>query len=225
MTHRCLYILCFHKKREGNEKHEIRSPDNFQAKPEPMTQRQTSLVQQPEGKWPPVASQIHPIPEVKGPYDVLIRTCAVALNPTDYKMPSYHPVPGAILGCDFMGAVISAGPEVNNAPPGTRLCGPIYGSNPGNPASGAFTEYLVQDVRLCLRVPDTWSDLEGAALGGIGWATVGLAMEHSLGLTGLPSKPASLRPDGTRVPVLVYGGATATGTMACQILAMCVSAQ
>ncbi|KAL9033164.1 MAG: hypothetical protein Q9214_007640 [Letrouitia sp. 1 TL-2023] len=133
-------------------------------------------------------------------------------------MPQFHPVPGAIMGCDFMGKVVSSGSKVDNAPPGTRLCGPIYGSNPGNPNSGAFAEYLVQDVRLCLRVPDVWSDIEGAALGGIGWATVGLAMEDSLQLTGMPSKPAPLRADGNRIPVLVYGGATATGTMACQIL-------
>ncbi|KAL8968766.1 MAG: hypothetical protein Q9197_004700 [Variospora fuerteventurae] len=160
------------------------------------------------------------MPEIKEVHDVLIRVSAVALNPTDYKMPSYHPVPGAIIGCDFMGTVVSAGAaQVEQAPPGSRLCGPIYGSNPGNPNSGAFAEYLVADGRLCLRVPDAWSDLEGAALGGIGWATVGLAMEDSLKLTGLPSKPAPVRPDGTRVPVFVYGGATATGTMACQLLA------
>lgn len=187
-----------------------------------MAQRQTCLVQSAEGGGPPVISQSHSIPEVKDPYDVLIRVSTVALNPTDYKMPQYHPVPGAVMGCDWMGTVVAAGPKVDSTPLGTRLCGPIYGSNPGNPDSGAFSEYLVADVRLCLRVPDAWSDLEGAALGGIGWATVGLAMEHSLQLTGLPSKPAPPRPDGSRIPVLVYGGATATGTMACQILARCV---
>lgn len=185
-------------------------------------QTQTCLVQPPDGGGPPVISHSHPIPELKEPYDVLIRVLAVALNPTDYKMPEYHPVPNAIMGCDFMGTVVATGLKVDNAPPGTRLCGPIHGSNPGDPDCGAFAEYLVADVRLFLRVPDAWSDLDGAALGGVGWATVALAMEHSLQLTGLPSKPAPLRPDGSRVPVLVYGGATATGTMACQILARCV---
>lgn len=191
--------------------------NGLEAKAEQVPQRQTCLIQPPDGKGPPVVSQSHSIPELREPYDVLIRVSAVALNPTDYKMPQYHPVPGAVIGCDFMGTVVSAGPKVDNAPPGTRLCGPIYGSNPGNPNSGAFAEYLVADVRLLVRVPDAWSDLEGAALGGIGWATVGLAMEDSLQLTGLPSKPAPPRPDGSRVSVLVYGGATATGTMACQI--------
>ncbi|RYP53009.1 hypothetical protein DL768_001912 [Monosporascus sp. mg162] len=95
-----------------------------------------------------------------------------------------------------------------------HVCGPMHGPNPGNPDSGAFAEYLIQDRRLLVRVPDSWSDLEGAALGGVGWATVALAMKDSLQLTGTPSKPASLMPDGTRMPVLVYGGATATGTMA-----------
>ena len=177
------------------------------------------LVQPPDGKGPPVVSQTQPIPEIQEPYDVLIRVSAVALNPTDYKMAEYHPVPGAIMGCDFTGTVVAAGPKVEDAPPGTRMCGPMHGSNPGNPNSGAFAEYLVQDVRLLVRVPDSWSDLEGAALGGVGWATVALAMEDSLQLTGTPSKPVPLRSDGSRVPILVYGGATATGTMACQILA------
>ncbi|KAI0878313.1 hypothetical protein GGS24DRAFT_443445 [Hypoxylon argillaceum] len=94
----------------------------------------------------------------------------------------------------------------------------MHGSNPGNPQSGAFAEYLVQDSRLLIRVPDTWSDLEGAAFGGVGWATVALSMEDSLKLSGRPSKPISPRADGSRVPVLVYDGATATGTMACQLL-------
>lgn len=202
-----------------------RQEDKFEAKSnqmDPLPQTQTCLSQPADGGGPPIISKSHPMPEIKEPYDVLIRVSTVALNPTDYKMPEYHPVPNAIMGCDFMGTVVSAGLKVNNALPGTRLCGSLHGSNPGNPNSGSFAEYLVVDARLCLRVPDTWSDLEGAALGGVGWTTVALAIEHSLHLTGTPSKPAPLRIDGSRVPVLVYGGATATGTMACQILARCV---
>lgn len=195
--------------------------DDIEADREKMAQEQTMtcLIQPLDGQGPPVVSQTQPIPEVKEPYDVLIRVSAVALNPTDYKMPEYHPLPGAIMGCDFMGIVVAVGSKVENVPLRTRMCGPMHGSNPGNPNSGAFAEYLIQDVRLLVRVPDSWSDLEGAALGGVGWATVALAMEDSLQLKGTPSNPAPLRPDGTRRPVLVYGGATATGTMACQILA------
>lgn len=184
------------------------------------------LVQSPSGEGPPVVSDARPIPEVKEAYDVLIQVATVALNPTDYKSPASNPSPCAIMGCDFMGTVVSAGPQVDRASTGisagTRVCGFVHGSNPRNPDKGSFAEYLVTDVRLLVRVPDSWSDLEGAALGGVGWGTVALAMESSLQLPGRPSKPVLRREDGSRTPVLVYGGATATGTMACQILARCV---
>ncbi|PLN84682.1 alcohol dehydrogenase GroES-like domain-containing protein [Aspergillus taichungensis] len=160
-------------------------------------------------------------PGLKAPHDVVVHVSAVALNPTDFKSPASNPTPGAIMGCDFMGTVISAGTAADkDFPPATRVCGFVHGSNPGNPETGSFAEYLVTDSRLLIRVPDSWTDLEGAAFGGVGWGTVALAMELSLQLQGRPSKPAPPRDDGSRIPVLVYGGATATGTMACQILSM-----
>ncbi|PLB35834.1 zinc-binding alcohol dehydrogenase family protein [Aspergillus candidus] len=160
-------------------------------------------------------------PEVKAPHDVIVHVSAVALNPTDFKSPASNPTPGAIMGCDFMGSVVSAGTAADNEfPPATRVCGFVHGSNPGNPETGSFAEYLVTDSRLLIRVPDSWTNVDGAALGGVGWGTVALAMEISLQLPGRPSKPAAPRDDGSRTPVLVYGGATATGTMACQILSM-----
>jgi NADPH:quinone reductase-like Zn-dependent oxidoreductase len=147
----------------------------------------------------------------------------VALNPTDFKSPASNPSPGAIMGCDFMGSVVSAGEAADkDFPYGTRVCGFVHGSNPGNPDKGSFAEYVVTDSRLLIRVPESWTDLDGAALGGVGWGTVALAMEISLQLPGRPSKPAATRDDGSRTPVLVYGGATATGTMACQILLLYV---
>lgn len=179
----------------------------------------TCLAQPAEGGGPPVISRAHPIPSIRDPYHVLVKVSAVALNPTDYKMPTYHPVPGAIMGCDFMGTIVAVGAGVGDEQLGIRVCGPMHGSNPGDPASGAFAEYVTQDSRLLVHVPDSWSDLEGAALGGVGWATVALSMEDSLKLTGTPSNPAPPRADGSRIPVLVYGGATATGTVACQLLA------
>ncbi|KAI0097729.1 putative alcohol dehydrogenase [Nemania sp. FL0031] len=83
--------------------------------------------------------------------------------------------------------------------------------------SGAFAEYVTVDSRLVLGVPTEWSDFQGAALGAVGWGTVGLAISdpEALAIDDLPSAPAST---AQREPVLVYGGATATGTMACQLL-------
>ncbi|KAG5929810.1 putative secondary metabolism biosynthetic enzyme [Claviceps africana] len=179
---------------------------------------QTCLVHPSDGLTEPVVTASHSIPTISEPYHVLIRVLAVALNPTDYRMPAYNPVPGAVLGCDFVGIALEAGPQAATCSPGMRVCGTVHGCNPANPNNGAFAEYLVADARVLLRVPNTWSDLQGAALGGVGWATVALAMEDCLKLTGRPSRPAQPRADGSRVPVMVYGGATATGTMACQIL-------
>lgn len=90
----------------------------FQAKGEQIAQRRARLIQPPYGKGPAVVSQSHPIPEMKKPYDILIRAFAVALNQTNHKMPEYHAFPGTITGCDFMGTAVSTGPRVDKAPPG-----------------------------------------------------------------------------------------------------------
>ncbi|KAJ0318039.1 hypothetical protein COL5a_010785 [Colletotrichum fioriniae] len=114
----------------------------------------TALVQSPNGGGPPLVSRDRPMPQIREPHDVIVKVSAVALNPTDYKMPDYHPVPNAIMGCDFMGTIVAAGPEVGSTCVGMRVCGPMHGSNPGNPDSGAFAEYLIQDRRLLL--PALW---------------------------------------------------------------------
>ncbi|KKY39952.1 putative zinc binding [Diaporthe ampelina] len=124
-------------------------------------------------------------------------------------------MPGNIAGCDFCGTVEVAGDAATHSP-GTRVCGAIFPYKPDEPRSGSFAEFLVADSRLLLRVPGTWDDLQGAALGGIGWSTVCQAISHpdALAPEGLPSSPS----EGRSTPVLVYGGSTATGTMACQLL-------
>jgi NADPH:quinone reductase-like Zn-dependent oxidoreductase len=157
------------------------------------------------------------------PHHVLVRVLAVALNPTDYKMILHFPKPGNFVGCDFCGVVEDAGSECAlKFPPGTRVAGAVFPYNPsvdsanGNCiSSGAFSQWLMTDSRLLLKVPESWDDLQGAALGGVGWGTAGLALcdPKALNLSGRPSKP-SLKSE----PVVVFGGATASGTMACQVL-------
>ena len=124
------------------------------------------------------------------------------------------------MGCDFCGIVVAlpvadGGKMEHEHGLNARVCGAVYGYNAEDPCNGAFSEYLVADGRMLLRVPPTWTNLQGAALGGIGWGTVGLALwdPKALALTGRPSKP-----EQNKNAVLVYGGGTATGTMACQIL-------
>lgn len=202
---------------------------------------------------PLVVSAVEPLPAPIPPHHALVRVLAVALNPNDHKMVTHFPMPEYGAGCDFCGVITLVNTEgdpdsetdpdiaaAGNAaldndkapcvPPGragTRVCGTVFPYAPVDAQDqhhriGAFSEYVVVDRRLLLRVPEDWTDLQGAALGGVGWSTVGLAMSSpdALALTGLPSKPAE-----SKEPVLVYGGGTATGTMACQLLQRYAAAQ
>lgn len=169
---------------------------------------------------PLTISDHEPIPSPP-PGHALIRVLAVALNPTDHKMPTHFPMPGSVAGCDFCGVVVETAraEKVDDSraiQPGTRVCGNVFGYNPTLPLEGSFAQYVVADARQLLRVPSDWTDIQAAALGGVGWKTAALALwdPESLALAGRPSRPAQ---EGA-IPVIVYGGATATGTMACQLL-------
>jgi NADPH:quinone reductase-like Zn-dependent oxidoreductase len=155
---------------------------------------------------------------------VLVRVLAVALNPTDHKMAQHFPTPQSTMGCDFCGIIVAkyAGPLPDATLEdglhlGARVCGAVWAYNPADKMTGAFAEYLSVDRRLLLKVPDAWSNLEAASVGGIGWTTVGLAFwgPDGLQLRGRPSSPLSAV---DKVPVLVYGGGTVTGRLACQML-------
>ncbi|ORY02747.1 putative zinc binding dehydrogenase [Clohesyomyces aquaticus] len=156
------------------------------------------------------------IPELPTSHHVLVRVLAVALNPTDHKMVTHFPVSGNQVGCDFCGIVEKTSQSSTSSfPVGTRVCGGTFPYSQTESQSGAFAQWISVDSRLILKVPDSMDDFQGAALGGVGWGTAGLAFYDSeaLDLKGSPSKPTT-----TNEPVLVYGGATASGTMACQLL-------
>ncbi|KAF4614410.1 hypothetical protein G7Y89_g15327 [Cudoniella acicularis] len=192
-------------------------------------QLQTAIVQTQEPSLPTsslrlTVSHSVPIPALPSLNHVLVRVLAVALNPTDFKMVTYFPQPGTNvpIGCDFCGVVEEAGSEatLTSFPRGTRVCGGLfpYGrtERKEDAISGAFAQWVAADVSQLLRVPPTLNDLQGAAIGGICWGTCVLALfadPEALALQGRPS-----RPDEKNIPVVVYGGATATGTMACQLL-------
>lgn len=183
---------------------------------------QTAIVQGPGGKATIYNDVALPEPE---PHMVLVKTAAISINPCDWKMPSKFPSPGARIGCDFVGTVIAIGPEAARMPLkvkiGDRVSGGIHGSNPIDYPSGSFAEYVAAHGDLLLQLPDSMTFEEGAVLGGSGIATLRLALYESLRLTGTPESPLK----GGSIPhVLVYGGSTSTGTMALQILRLCVQA-
>lgn len=148
---------------------------------------------------------------------VMIKTSAVALNPSDHKMGTTFPTPGSIIGMDFSGIVASIHPcTQTDLRIGDRVCGMVHGSNPSDPTNGAFAEYIRARPELLLQVPPEFTMAQAATLG-VGLITNILALwdPSALALTATPDSPAE-KP----LPVLVYGGSTATGTLATQLLRM-----
>ncbi|EAW08949.1 zinc-binding alcohol dehydrogenase family protein [Aspergillus clavatus NRRL 1] len=146
---------------------------------------------------------------------ILIKNAFVALNPIDSKMVGKLASPGAIAGMDFAGEVVSIGSKVQTAAPiklGDRVCGTVPGMHSLTPTVGAFAEFVGATDLTTIKIPEGMSFEQAATLGsGIG--TVGLALFRSLDVPGSPKSPSS-KP----VEVLVYGGSTATGTLAIQLL-------
>jgi NADPH:quinone reductase-like Zn-dependent oxidoreductase len=67
-----------------------------------------------------------PLPKLRDEY-ILVKTKAVALNPTDWKSLSRGPV-GAISGCDYAGIVDEVGKAVTNGlKKGDRVAGFVGG--------------------------------------------------------------------------------------------------
>ncbi|KKY16485.1 putative zinc-binding oxidoreductase [Diplodia seriata] len=150
-----------------------------------------------------------PIPQLR-PGTALVKTEALALNPTDWKHIAFvGGTEGCTAGCDYAGVVQDVGPGVTSIKKGDRIAGWTHGGNQNNKEDGSFAEYLVAKEGIELKIPEGVSFEEAATLG-VGISTVGQGLYQSLQLP-LPSKPAS-----ERFPVLVYGGSTATGALAIQ---------
>ncbi|KAL5364836.1 chaperonin 10-like protein [Aspergillus floccosus] len=152
-----------------------------------------------------------PLPALRDGY-ILVKTVAVALNPTDWKHIDNLSCPGVVVGCDYAGVVHEVGPGVQKTfQKGDRVCGFVHGSNAVQPEDGAFAESIVARGDLQIRIPDHLSFQEAATLG-LGVTTAAQGLYQSLGLA-LPTAPIS---QPSKRIVLVYGGSTATGTLAIQ---------
>ncbi|KAB8238569.1 zinc-binding alcohol dehydrogenase family protein [Aspergillus alliaceus] len=150
-----------------------------------------------------------PIPTLRDDY-ILVKTVAVALNPTDWKHIAFLSPPGTLIGCDYAGIVEEVGRAVKKPfKKGDRVCGFVHGGNAVQPEDGAFAEYIVAkgDIQIC--IPDNLSFQEAATLG-VGITTVGQGLYQNLKLA-LPTEPIK-----EPLPILIYGGSTATGTLAIQ---------
>ncbi|KAE8163276.1 chaperonin 10-like protein [Aspergillus tamarii] len=147
---------------------------------------------------------------------ILVRNEAVALNPIDTKLVGKLFTVNAIAGMDFAGTIVALGSKVTTAAAdlqvGDRVCGAVMGMHSLTPTVGAFAQYVGASDVVTLKIPPDMPFEAGASMGSaIG--TIGLALFKLLALPGSP-----LHPVQTPMTVLVYGGSTATGTMAIQIL-------
>ncbi|KAI1344559.1 putative alcohol dehydrogenase [Xylariaceae sp. FL0016] len=150
---------------------------------------------------------------------VIIKTEAVSLNPVDTKMVGPFVTPGAIYGTDAAGTVVAMGADVaasGRLKIGDRVCGATEGMEGLRPQSGTFAEYVSLDGGMALKMPEGMS-FEIAAGMGLRIATAGMAIFFSLGIS-----PELLEtPAEEPFDILVYGGATSTGTLAIQLLKRC----
>jgi NADPH:quinone reductase-like Zn-dependent oxidoreductase len=148
------------------------------------------------------------IPSLRPDY-VLVKTIAVALNPTDWKhvLRVQSPV---TIGCDFAGIVEDVGAETHGRwKKGDRVFGFVHGGNVSQPEDGAFGEFLVAKGAIIMRIPEDMSFEEAATLG-VGTVTVGQGMYQTLALP-FPDQPVE-----ESFPILIYGGSSATGAVAIQ---------
>ncbi|TVY17738.1 Protein TOXD [Lachnellula arida] len=116
-----------------------------------------------------------------------------------------------LQGCDFSGTVIEIGSDVkSDVKEGDKIWGFVHGCNSSNPEDGAFAEYIVAKDGLFGNVPD-FMRMEDAATLGVAVGANGQGLYQTLKLP-FPDQPAE-KP----FPLLIYGGSTATGTIAIQL--------
>ncbi|GAV50826.1 hypothetical protein ZYGR_0AV02490 [Zygosaccharomyces rouxii] len=164
-----------------------------------------------------------PLPPVKEG-QVLVKTLAVAVNPTDWKHIEFKIGPqGAISGCDAAGQVVKVGANVKNVAEGDVVAGFVHGASVNYPENGAFAQYTAVDSELVWKLQSSSdsrvlsgkdelpsgpvSSLEGLVTFPISLNTAGIVLVNNLkiDLNWKSSKPQRDE------PVIVWGGATAFG--------------
>jgi NADPH:quinone reductase len=151
-----------------------------------------------------------PIPTIVEPNDVIIRVICASCNPKDWKMPAG--LLKTIANCpnsgdDIAGIVETVGDSVTTSKPGDRVAALHQLGAP----FGAYAEYsLVKDFA-CFHLPDN-----------MGWeqaATVPMALYMACialyGSLKMCSGPWEILE--TPIPLLVFGAATAVGSMAVRL--------
>ncbi|KAF7951698.1 hypothetical protein EAE96_006997 [Botrytis aclada] len=162
--------------------------------------------------------QAIPIPRLRDDY-ILVKTIAVAINPTDWQTVDEKFRPRTkgptLLGCDFAGIVVEIGKGVEKKwKKGDRIAGIAHGDNDIEPEDGTFATYIMVKGDVAFHIPDNVSFEEAASLG-VGVTTVVLGFYKYLSLPLLTFPLPRPNPEN-KFPVLVYGGSSVTGTLAIQ---------
>ncbi|QGA21042.1 hypothetical protein EYB26_008752 [Talaromyces marneffei] len=152
-----------------------------------------------------------PVPKLRDDY-ILVKPVAIALNPTDWKHAAFGlAAEGGLLGCDFAGIVEEVGSKVTKKwQKGDRIAGVAHGGNSVQPQDGAFAEHILAKGDIQVKIPDSLS-FEDASTLTLGVTTVMQGLYQKALKLNLPDDPVK-----TDIPVLIYGGSTATGALGIQ---------
>lgn len=173
-----------------------------------MTEQNYGLVREDVGR---ANLQAIPMPTLPDDY-ILVRTVAIALNPTDWTTLDAAGDNGTLVGCDYAGVVVKVGKAVRKDwKEGDRVAGFSHGGNDANPQTGSFARFIIAKADIQFRIPDGTS-FEGAAASGVGIMSAGYGLYKELQL---PLPKSSAHQDGRTI--LIYGGSTATGSIAIQL--------
>ncbi|KAI1629072.1 putative alcohol dehydrogenase [Exophiala viscosa] len=151
-----------------------------------------------------------PLPRLRDDY-ILVRTVAVAINPTDCKATSQgRAATNGILGCDFAGIVEEVGAKVTKPwKKGHRVFGFAHGANSNNSEDGAFAEFITAKRDLCMATPEKMAFEEAASVAASAF-TCGQGLFEEMKLN-TPDNPI-----GERQYILIYGGSSSAGSLATQ---------
>jgi len=171
-----------------------------------------------------------PIP-VPGPNEILLKVIAVGQNPTDWKHAKYISKPGWIVGCDFVGEVVSVGEKVpyfDSIPHGEQIAptkdkdvvvrGQVrwgfvrggYTSPYTGIQKGSFAEYITTPWDITGVVPSNIRPEQAASIP-IPFATAVQAFYLCLKLPEYPAK------SNKGEWILIWSGATSVGQYAIQL--------
>ncbi|TEY50624.1 hypothetical protein BOTCAL_0275g00130 [Botryotinia calthae] len=143
-----------------------------------------------------------PTPRLRGNY-ILVKTIAVAINPTDWQMVDKNSSPATkgstLVGRDFAGIMVEIGKGVKEErKKGDRIAGVAHG------VKGDVVFHILESV-----------SFEEAASSGVGVTTVALGLYKYLSLP-LLTFPLPMTSPERKLSILIYERGSTTGTLASQ---------